>query len=251
MVNKLKKVFAWLYTSENAQNIILISEVILGVTGVFYTINSDKHYISPDWDIYLIVIVSVVFSMLFIYGIGGFIFRRKFGLNTLVYDPDKGILFDKKLDNINVALRVKTFSKLLEGFLKTGDNNFCEARVESLVKVAKCIGSEFAREFLDRPNHADLGDKEALELILEYDSSSGMGGFSLKNFPKPGDNRFIIEIKRPLKDSGDSNNVKAKYGFLAGYLNGIVNEIFKDNYNFEIKSIGREKIQVVFSKCKK
>lgn len=212
MINKLRQFASWSTMSNRAGQLRFLLEIISAGAGIMYTMETNAQKASEF--VFLIAMGIMIFWTLLIIIISG-----QYGPNVLTSNPNSGILFDRSTRLENVSLRRKTLGHIFTGFL----DNQTQNRDILLKNVGKQIGIEFVQDY---QQHVRLGSHGTgnidkillLREICEYDSSSGMGKFSIVHVKDWGEYSFEVEIKNAFTSIDTS---KDKDVFLEGYIEGI------------------------------
>jgi hypothetical protein len=209
---KLIDLAAWLEGNERARKIIAILQIVAAACATLYKLHPQLS------DSYAYIFV-VAMSLLLISSVFSLLFYRRRGLNMLVYNKNNGLLYDQGLEIPNVALRKGTVEKLL-GKIEAA------AGEQALREIGVEIGKDFTRSFRDqrRIKRVRVESNEfLLNYMLEYDSSSGMGKYEIIRKSAPEEKRWF-----DIKTTNPFTELKP---FLAGYLSGVVSEVFGNQFN--------------------
>ncbi len=164
---------------------------------------------------------------------------RIFGIQKddhFIHNEKQGTLLYGKKRIRNVAIRLESISKLLDGLLigiptQEKHKRFRDAGIE----VANNFSQDFMDEILEEKK--EYNGKELLSLWAKYDSDVGWGAFNfdLSETDLIGmvtiKNTFLCYKKRP-KDI-------ARCGFLEGYIEGMLNNIFEKSVKVKYNSCKR------------
>ncbi len=215
---------AWLDTSEQAKKFIFLFQLLIGATAFLY--NAYPAYSNKLKILFIALWLTtlLIFIILLIFSYG-------YEINMLVYRKDNGILYDKTLKIKNVALRRKTMQIILRSVMRENED---ETRMV-LLKTGEEVGRDFFRNFCEQrqtKTTPDLCEKELLKIIFKYDSSSGMGKFTLKTFDDRPTISANVEIKNPFTEINGSHEMCS---FLIGYLKGVFSSCLSKEMEVDIE----------------
>lgn len=187
---------------EFAQHLFVVSLVLIEMSHRF----QDVFPWVPQWDKLYISTIGLGLLLIALTWTMRLIFRHSPIINRL--DPmATGRLRSRTLGEANIALRHQTVERILKGVIEPSVSG--ENRSNLLHRISDDIGRAFATTFLD---HLELQGEHALDQMLLYDSSSGMGRFDLVEYT---DNRIVIKVE----------NTFTSTPFFEGYLSGICSKV--------------------------
>jgi len=153
-------------------------------------------------------------------------FRERYVIKYTL-NPETGTLYDAKAGFANVSLRVDTLNTIFAWVLRM-QSELGPGGPERLLYEAGCdVGHDFAhelREYLKGKGKSprDVRDpSKLLKRVLEYDSSSGMGRFTLDNCST----RPTIDLRIDVLSTFTGHTLGA-CEFLKGYITGICKTVF-------------------------
>lgn len=211
MINKVRQFATWSTTSNRAGQLRFFLEILSVGAGILHTMEPAAAMAS---EVVFFIAMGIMICWTFLL----IVISRQYGPNVLTSNPDSGILYDRGTKLENVSLRRKTLGHIFTGFL----DNQTQDRVGLLKNVGKQIGNEFVQKY---NQHVRIGDHRGgidkislLRELCEYDSSSGMGKFSIVHASEWPKYSFEVEIKNAFTSIDAS---KDKDVFLEGYIEGI------------------------------
>jgi predicted hydrocarbon binding protein len=190
---------------------------------VFAFFARNEYWASAEfWSILTLVSIGVAIALLIL----ALIFRERYVIEYTL-NPETGTLYDAKAGFPNVSLRVDTLNTILGWVLKMQKELGPGGPERVLYEAGHDVGRDFAqklREHLKGKGRSpqDIRDPcRFLKRVLEYDSSSGMGKFSLDNCSiQP-----TIDLRINVLNAFTSHTLGA-CEFLRGYIGGACEEIF-------------------------
>jgi len=174
------------------------------------------------WSALTLVSISVAIALLIL----ALIFRERYVIEYTL-DPETGTLYDAKAGFANVSLRVDTLNDIFGWVLRIQRELGPGGPERLLYEAGHDVGRDFAgklREHLKGKGGSpqDVRDPcKFLKRVLEYDSSSGMGKFSLDNCST----QPTIDLRINVLNAFTGHTLGA-CEFLRGYLVGLCEEIF-------------------------
>jgi predicted hydrocarbon binding protein len=195
----------------------------------------------------LISSYAVVFLILLIQAF----FDVKFGTLKLYLRRENGILFDTKARFRNVSLRVKTIQLIMTRLSNSRNSKAVE---KALYDTGYEVGTDFYNRLVDHLKQSQksfdaLEPENKMKIWLDYDSSSGMGKFSVGEITRDPKLQFEIKVVNAFTRP-ENETPKEKYDlceFLSGYIAGICTNLFKRN--LKVKEVNCAK-DSTFSDCK-
>jgi len=223
MNEKLRQLAFWIDTNSRVRNTLILLQFIIAILFATLRIQFFQQYYSVIfWAIAILIAPTLCAYTISIF------FYSKYGRNILIYDKKSGILFDKNSRFFNVALRCDTLSLILNAYPSSGT----ESKENFLKNIGEMVGRDFADKFTRtlKINQSDIKtNKDTILNLFEYDSSSGMGKFSLKECENDPISLASIEVINPC--TGTDNRLLDN--FIAGYLIGIFSNINKSSYTLK------------------
>ncbi len=230
MRTSFARVIAWLGADDKAKAVVAVLQILAASLAFLYLME-----VLTAWRFHLAVAFCVVQTTLVVWFGLVLLLTKRFGLNVLTYEKATGVLFDRWLNIENVAFRRDTLHAILEEFVagKIADR---EAHLKdtarkigiSFVEAYKSHQRKWPPKWLWRTRHstADV-QRRILNELLDYDSSSGLGKFTLREFTGNPQEFASIDILNPFS-SLPSN--RALEGFILGYLEGVFGTIFERDF---------------------
>lgn len=216
MATFIQKIAYKLDTSPRAKVIMLIFELSLGGLAFFVQVYPQNIYVEfgqyAFWGLLLIVIFLHVIIAYFGYA------ER---LNILIYNEKKGLLYDKTRNIENVSLRRSTLAIIFSFFAKS------KSYRQDVSEAGKECGKSFVNQFksIETVSKENPKKSELLKDVLEYDSSSGMGKYTVESVETNSKGKLEIEIGilNPFVEKFDNSNKLCI--FVISYLIAIVDEV--------------------------
>lgn len=169
-----------------------------------------------------LVAIGIVIAMLALA-----LFLRERYVIEYTLNPETGTLYDAKAGFANVSLRVDTLNMIFARVLRM-QSELDPGGPEQLLYEAGCnVGHDFAhelREYLKGKGKSPRDVKDPYRLlkrVLKYDSSSGMGRFTLASYGT----YPTIDLRIDVLNTFTGHTLGA-CEFLKGYITGICKEVF-------------------------
>ena len=222
-------------TDDRAKYGLLFLQALTAGSATLHEIDSARKH---TWMIvFCLAVMCTVLWSLFVIAL-----RRRYGLNVLVYDRVNGILKDKTMSILNVALRQRTASIILGAIL--GDTPTAQD-VQRLRHTGHNVGRDFVSHLRQQSlaeGRRALQETQLLATLLSYDSSSGWG--KLEAAPVSGASQRCcrITVINPFTLVGE--NPENLTHFLVGYLEGVCTAVFDSSLEarepWEIVTVGTD-----------
>lgn len=191
----------WWFSSEESRGLYEFGQHLFAVSLVLIEMSHRFHDVFPwvpQWDELYISTIGLGLLLIVLTWTMRLIFRHSPKTSRLYLDITTGRLRARTLGEANVALRHQTMERILKGFMEEVSG---EGRSALLFRVSRDIGNDFATTFL---NHHDLQGEDALDRLLLYDSSSGMGLFKLKEYTT---DHIVITVWNSFTESRFSTGI--------------------------------------------
>lgn len=215
---KFHKLFDWLAYNARLALLVTILQVIAGVLGFKLTQETN-----PFWEVVYRYgfIVAQVLVLLVLTGRFFSLCRRAAIVFRL--QPDTGVLKDQIAGFTNVSLRKKSWEKMMGCFYRETSKKTSVEEAQHIIDQAGFeVGFDFANEITGywKNKNQQPSEKESIALWFKYDSSSGMGRFTLEKWSPISPISFIFRVLNPF-----TYDLEGGEQFFLGYSKGVVTRL--------------------------
>ncbi|MDD5021941.1 MAG: hypothetical protein PHR82_07445 [Endomicrobiaceae bacterium] len=228
-MKKIKNFAYRIDSSDKTNHVVTLFQVCGGVCAFLYSQYSKSEYVIYSFIFFYLVVVVVLLIRTLV--------SWKYGTLKLYLNRKSGILFDKKAGFRNVSLRWRTIQLII--------NNLCQnisdqAKVNKILyDTGEMVGKNF---YVKLENHLRKNQKsfdgespeKKLEIWTDYDSSSGMGKFTIKDLILVSKIKFTITIENAFTcDEDKSSSRNCLCMFMSGYIAGFCSKLFNEPITVE------------------
>jgi hypothetical protein len=220
----LKPIYDFFYEIDSLE----ATSKVVGSFQLLATLSAFMYSFFKDTKPNLAIIFSAIFIffqlIVLLYFVVIIYISRKYRPIKLRLNRITGVLIDSTTLFRNVTLRDESLNIILEG-LENKETSF---------NVGKNVGENFYKFFDKQLSLTDkeYSTREKLIKWLEYDSSSGMGKFSLNEYS---DVLISIKVSSPFMGINCYKNCKRNNKneciFLLGYIEGFISKLLDESLN--------------------
>ncbi len=215
---------------------ITILQVVTGAVVFISSFDALKNY-RKLFQVPAIVLFSLVLLLLLVRWLS--FFRS----SAIVFQlhKDSGVLTDRIAGFRNVALRRATWITLTSSLYDKLKNSASpQIAKEGLFQAGVSVGINFAddlNEYWSTTHRSNNAPRTAIDLWLNYDSSSGMGKFEIEpgSWSESPKVSFVVLVRNPFTYSKDVPDLSE---LLRGYIQGAANHILNRPCEAKFLDIG-------------